>query len=268
MARIDDMFSLQKIHIPDPTLGLPDCLTLVLREYLEWGRQPDVDPSAAGLGDEQERGFIMRGYGFYDGYPVARDNAISVHDVCVSIMINSSVVLPDVRRFLSRGEEISALLRGIDPELSLLDAPEDLLDRAGELVDRLSTMEHIHFAKVTKVLHKKRPKFIPVIDGHVYGALHKNFPWRLKADASGPFSEVLGLYRDVLDRIQGSLTELTGQLREGWGIDLTDGRGLSYLIWNWRREFVRQKRPCTLHALWGCRGQAARDAARQMWEGV
>ena len=258
---------LQKIEFPDAELRLSDCLQTIVNGYLEWGRQPDVDPPINELNDEQKRDFILRGYRLYDGCPVPHDNVLTIHDICVSVMINSFVILYDVRRFLSRNDEISALLEDIDPEQSLLDATEELLERVGNLVDNLSEMEHIGFSKVTKVLHKKRPRLIPVRDGYVFDALHKNFPWLLHNDGNAPFSQVLRVYRNAQRRVQDQLGELTAALRAEWQIELSEGRALSYLVWNWRRQFVRLQRPCTLQALWGGGGEDGRDAARQMWEG-
>lgn len=253
--------------MPDPELELPDCAPLLLQAYFEWGHQEGVDPAPDTLGDDQQRRFIKRGYGLYDGYPVPCDDEITIGDVCASITINSYIVLPDVRRFLSRRQEISALLQDVAPDLCLLNASENLIDQIGDLVDTLSEIEHIGFGKVTKVLHKKRPKLIPVIDGYVLDALHKNFPWLMRGSAQRSFSQVLRVYRNAQRHVQELLLQLTVQLRQEQEIDLTEGRALSYLIWNWRRQFERLKRPCTLRAFWGSAGQAGRDAARDMWEG-
>ena len=257
---------LQRIRIPDQELGLPDCLRAILQGYFEWGFQEDVDGPRAELTEQAERRIILRGYQVYDGCPISRDNQVTAADIGLTVSINSRVALFDVRRILAYGETISAMLQACDADLHLVNAPEDVVDSVGQTVNELCEVSHLGVGKITKILHKKRPNLIPLIDNYVRESLHKNFPWMLRGRQGTSFAKLMATFRMAQERAAPVLQETVATLHGDWGIGLTEGRALSYLIWHWRRQIKRRGRPFTLRHFWGSQGQAGLETAKTLWE--
>jgi len=257
---------LQKIRIPDPEIGLAGCVGTIIRGYFDWGYDSDTDPTWETATPDDVRRLVLRGYRIYDGCPVAQDNVLTASDVALSVGINSYVVLPDIRRFIARSERISQTLEQCDPAMSLREATEDVIGTVGSLVDELRQLNHIDFGKITKVLHKKRPNLIPLIDSYVLDSLHKNMPWLVKEWERTTFAKVIMAYREAEIRVANTLASVTQSLLTDWTITISQGRALSYLIWHWYRAMKAASRPCTLVAFWGSQGSGGVRAAREAWD--
>ncbi len=251
------MLQLQKICIPD-------CISVILKAYFLWGYDRQLDGASARLTEKMKCAIIERGYRLYDGCPIPQDDQLTSSDVSLSISINSFVTFLDVRRFLAREEGINEMLAACDPSVCLTEAPEDMVDRIGSIIDELSTLPHIGIAKATKVLHKKRPKTIPLIDSYVLHALSLNVPWLMAKRTS--FAQVIRAFREAQKHSALELARTTQQLRREHGIELSNGRALSFLIWNWYKAKIDHG-SCTLRGLWGSQGHSAHRLAKQMWDG-
>lgn len=244
--------SIQKILIAD-------CERLIADAYFRWGHAPELDGEAEALQPDKRKTAILRGYRMYDGCPSSNPNVVNAADAGLTVAINSFVVLMDVRRFLGLGEIITATLSRLPPDLELMAADDSAIEAVGTMVDRLSGVKHLSWGKVTKVLHKKRPRLIPLVDSYVHRALWLNLPHLVKQRMA--FAGFLRVYRDVERRCQTSLDQIAQNLDRDHEITPTRGRILSFLLWNWMGSDERWKH--TLKSFWGTASYKA--AAQQAW---
>lgn len=156
-------------------LKIENCESRIEKEYFWWGRGQLADATEATWDvatPAQRTELKLRGYRIFDGYLVPQDNELTPADICLTIAINSYVVLPDVRRFMSRAEDARPLFETLPANLDLEDASENHIKRVAELID-LFHAPHVSLSKTTKVLYKKRPRLIPLIDSYVRDCLKK-----------------------------------------------------------------------------------------------
>lgn len=244
------------------TLTIEDCETTIYRAYYAWGRgnaDDSPEPDWENATDEQRRGISQRGYSLYDGWPNFPDDEIGPTECYVSTGINSRVILNDVIRLIIRAEVARPFLEAIPNDARLEDATPAQLAAGAELIDRLIGADYVSWGKATKVLYKKRPGFIPILDFVVTDFLWKNFPHRPKRGIRG----VLDLYREILLRRAGLLSTVQANIAADF--DLSTSRILNFLIWEgWYGSTIPTTR--TIPQVWDARGLAdARAAAAAAW---
>lgn len=249
-------------------MAIDDCEQTILRNYFDWGRGNATDSQEPSWDDADEATRAMlqrRGYDFYDGYPAQPGNDIGAAEIFVSVGINSRVILNDACRLLARAEPARPLLARIPDDACLEHATDDQLDAAAELLKLLEEAEYIGRGKVTKVLHKKRPAFIPVIDSVVGDFLWKCFPWVI--DGAATQREVLTLFRTLLVGHSQALVAVRAHLATQ-GFRLTTVRVLDYLLWlGWRNRVDKFGFGLPITDVWKADGIGeAREKARQSWE--
>ncbi len=112
-------------------------------------------------------------YPSYDGYDAkhARGPLVDA-DFLAPVLLNvSHMRVRTYEELQGKRTELQSVLDEIPTDLDLREAGEDDLRRLGELFSVLDG-EGIHGAKGTvlaKVLHRKRPAFVPLYDSRVYG---------------------------------------------------------------------------------------------------
>jgi len=241
-------------------LKIDDCEEALISGYHDWGTgYGTVLPGAAGRLE-----VARRAYELYDGHPAQLGNDIGPTEIFMSVGVNSRVILNDACRILACAEEARPLLARIPDGARLEAATDDQLDAAAVLIAMLDEPEHLGLGKVTKVLHKKRPAFIPILDSVVADFLWRNFPWRLRE--TSPPREVLVLFRDVLLARVDDLKTIQAIL-ERQGFLLTTVRVLDALIWlGWRKRNGTVGYGTPMTNMWGAESiPAARQAARDAW---
>ena len=148
--------------------------------------------------------------------------------------INSRVRSYDAVRFLRRSAEARPLLAEIPDRARLEDGSRHRLRLLPSLLTSLQREFQIGRAKATKVLHKKRPEFIPVIDSVVCDFLHRNFPHLLGEKPRT--TDVLSLYKMLLEARSDALGRVQATLAQR-GFALSTVRILDFLIWlGWRES--------------------------------
>jgi hypothetical protein len=241
-----------------------DCEDRIRRSYYDWGKDPEgvVDPPWDDATPEQRETVLARGYSLYDGWPVPQDDQITALDAYVSTGISSRVLVFDTIRLLVRAEAARPLLQQIPPDARLQEATPAQLSAAANLIDLFSAAPHIGVGKSTKVLHKKRPSFIPVIDSVVADFLWKNFPHFIAQGSS--WKAKLALYRDILLRHAEPLSEIREGIQSS-GLHLTTARILSHLIWlGWQDQVDEFGFGPPIRKVWGADnlGEAKRQASK------
>jgi hypothetical protein len=181
------------------------------------------------------RAFVTQWYAMYDGVPVAEDNRLRVTDIALSTMMNSRL----------GGTTAALVYRGREPvETGLMRVPvgQDLLDvAAGEAIpgaagirdaiDAMVAVPRVKLSSATKVLHKKRPGLIPVLEPVVEAHYHPRWCQPPPGGGWGDYAVALiqALHGDM-GEAAGELRDLTHELAEA-GTPLTACRVFNVLVW-------------------------------------
>lgn len=179
--------------------------------------------------------FVKHWYGQYDGVTVPQDNELPAIGVILSSMrISRTSPLTAILIFRSR-KKIEEGLALIPPNVDLLDVPEEEPIPGAEGISRAITdmcsIPRVTLAVSTKILHKKRPGLIPILDRFV-GSHY--FP-RWRPDASKPswgsytVDLIKIIHKDMLS-VAAELRDLQGELQAN-GTPLTPCRILNVLTW-------------------------------------
>ena len=103
-------------------------------------------------------------FAYYDAVPTAHDSIVSPIDVLCAASLHPGLRRADLEFFARRGNDLVAWLGRVPPDLQLAEADDELLAH----LDALADFEpDVSLTLLTKVLHRKRPHFIPLVDRHV-----------------------------------------------------------------------------------------------------
>src|SRR5713226_3470985 len=114
----------------------------------------------------------QRWYPVYDGVRVVEDNQLRPEEIALSIMLNSQISGNTGALIWGNRLGVERQLAGIPPDLDLIDVPS-----TGEIpgasainaaFDHLCALHRVKLGVAAKILHKKRPALIPIIDSRVY----------------------------------------------------------------------------------------------------
>ncbi len=257
------------------TLEIADCEARMERGYFDEGQVSDgdsPDPNWDEASCEERKSIARRGYALYDGFPCQPGDEVSLPEIHASIGLNSRVTSFDAVRFLGRSAKARPLLAEIPDQARLEESSGEQIEAAAKLIDLFTCEKSIALGKSTKILHKKRPKFIPVLDSVVEDFLRKNFPYCVKGKSCT--AAMLSVYKmllversDTLGRVQAALAQR--------GFALSTVRILDFLIWlKWRKSGSRSGQPLptgktkSIVGVWGVKSRPqARKEACKMWEG-
>jgi hypothetical protein len=190
-------------------------------------------------------------YHSYDLAPVRQDDLLTKADIAVGNRIIARMPPPVVAAFASRGPAINLALGLIPPAASLM-APEDEIPWVGiqHLLQAAAGIQGVGLPRATKVLHKKRPALIPILDSVVEQYLRdvEKLPRRGQFVLNG--IELIRAYMRELSTNAGALRAVR---RELWTRDfkLTECRLLDLFLWAysgtytpaWQRPPARAAHP-------------------------
>jgi hypothetical protein len=116
---------------------------------------------------ERVLGFCAEEYEYYDAVPRGDPNRVEPVDVLATVGINSRIDTATKVRTVHRGigAACDPLLPSLPPDADLLQVAS--IDGAVGLVEAAMTSKYVLLASATKVLHRKRPRLIPVLDSVV-----------------------------------------------------------------------------------------------------
>ncbi len=112
----------------------------------------------------------------------------SVDDLLALTMLDVGLKPLAVREVLGHGQAtLSELLRAVPHEQDLWEATDETLDAATRLFAELDALPAVGAVNAGKLMARKRPRLIPVIDKHVITALQapKGKYWATMRDALG-----------------------------------------------------------------------------------
>jgi len=181
-------------------------------------------------------GFVRDWYPMYDGVEVPQDNELRITEIALSTMLNSRIsgnTGADIWR-QSRKDVVEALV-DIRAGVDLLDEPggNSIRDESGisRAITAMCNVRRCKLAVATKILHKKRPGLIPILDSNVESHYHPNWCPSVKGRSYGDYVVALTrlVHKDMLG-VASELRDLRCALREN-GTPMTGCRILNALMW-------------------------------------
>jgi hypothetical protein len=176
------------------------------------------------------RRFLDAEWELYDGAPTKQDSKLTLFDILVSIMTNSRLDTAEKVRSIWNGRRcVEDALALLPPDVALTDddVPWDALET---LFGAFCGIRYAAEAVTTKILHKKRPNLIPIVDSVMMGYFGRCRDKPLRGAPARRLVENLKIFRtqllSCLPRIE-DLRALDGIRR----YRLTPVRALEILIW-------------------------------------
>jgi hypothetical protein len=175
-------------------------------------------------------------YQSYDLAEVSRDNSLSERDVRVANRIIARMGPDAVGAILSRAPAASAALAKIPADASLVDQDADIpWQQLEDLFGAFENLPGVGLPRLTKVLHKKRPALVPILDSVVD---------RYLIAVGGPIAGALGERGTALSRVYkeelDSCLPVLACVREALladGVDLTECRLLDIYLWAYSGQY-------------------------------
>ena len=171
-------------------------------------------------------------YEEYDRMDIAQDNRLRDSDILVANKLRARMGSLELERFQGNRTGIEAALRSIPVSVALDDswAVQQSIWEAMENVYRACWDEGVREARTTKVLHKKRPELIPIIDQKtVIGRYYAEYRGPKKFGVPGMVAVTKQIRQDMIENC-GSLRRLQKELAEK-GIVRTRVRLFDILVW-------------------------------------
>lgn len=173
---------------------------------------------------------------YYDGVPMGDWDRIEPMDVLATVSVNSFVTDAARARRVHRGLAVACdgLLVGIPRDAHLRDADLEALEG---LLAAACEVPGVLVPVATKVLHRKRPHLIPMLDNvvlaHYFGYLNRPELVGRSQDkrrAASVAMIALDAFRADLEAATPVLVDVAGQLRAA-GTPVTGVRLLELLVW-------------------------------------
>lgn len=181
---------------------------------------------------ERLRRFCGSEYALYDAVDTPQDSTLTIHDILLSVAVNSRLDAKGLSSIWQARARVEQHLRLISPTISLTDPESHIPWHA--ILAMFEEFEHIKYAKLavaSKILHKKRPALIPIMDDIVrryYQQAYPDLAWSWKC---GPLSgQLMRHARGDLLAARPQLEVLASALQTD-SRPLTLVRLLEVLIW-------------------------------------
>lgn len=170
-------------------------------------------------------------YQSYDLAPVKQDDVLTESDIRVANAMIARMSPRVIAEIYARAPVINSALEQIPPSASLAAAegavPWQALE---ELIRAMDGIPEVRLPRQTKVLHKKRPALIPILDSVLETYLRRVDALRRTGDPARDAVELIRSYKRELDAALPALRSLQKELRRR-GIDLTECRLLDLFLW-------------------------------------
>jgi hypothetical protein len=183
--------------------------------------------------------FCENEYVYYDAVPKGDPNHVEPVEVLATVGINSRIDTATKVRTVHLG-----MVEHCDPLLPAIPADVDLLtfeplDAVAELLSGAMKAKYVLLATATKVLHRKRPALIPVLDSVVVAhylnrlreqkLLAKSWEDRTAATEAGRLALI-----GVRENLKGAAAEIDGFVHalSAAGFHLAPVRVLDILVWS------------------------------------
>jgi hypothetical protein len=102
-------------------------------------------------------------YQYFDADPSISDDVVSTRDVLAVCALHPGLTRANLAWFVDQNASLTDLLTALPTDVHLADAPAAVLS-ALEAIEQLADPERSNLALLSKVLHRKRPLLIPMLD--------------------------------------------------------------------------------------------------------
>jgi Family of unknown function (DUF6308) len=181
-------------------------------------------------------------YQTYDLALVARDQQLILEDVRVANKIVARMPPRVIANILQRAQPINAALAALPAGASLMQPEAEIPWTALEsLFAAMDGIEEVGLPRATKVLHKKRPALIPILDEVVVRYLRAVDGLRRDRDYAADAIALVRSYKNELDANAPIYRAAAQALRDD-GFELTECRILDILVWAYSDTYTPQYR--------------------------
>lgn len=138
------------------------------------------------------------GYWYLKYESVTPPDRIVVEDLGVTLLMNSQVTWRNAKSVIERAHEVdlSAL-----PVKALEDSTEQERQQVAEMIGEIATWPGFGSSTATKLLHKKRPELIPILDNLAIFGAYLNPHWGPGHPAGTATIKEVSQIRAALDQI-------------------------------------------------------------------
>jgi hypothetical protein len=179
-------------------------------------------------------GFVRHWYGVYDGVEVGHDNELRVVEIALS-MLESQTSNRTLLRIFAQRKRIEEALAKIPANIDLLDVASNEsipgVDGIAQAITELCNTPRVNLSVSTKILHKKRPGLIPILDRfvelHYYPRWYSN---HAKASWGSYAVDLIQMVHDDMLSVRNELRDLESEL-QNTKTPLTPCRILNVLTW-------------------------------------
>lgn len=179
--------------------------------------------------------------GSYQSYDLARveqDDVLTESDIRVANAMIARMSPRVISDIYARAPVINAALAGVPPSASLAEPDDEIPWRAlEELMRAIGGIPEVGLPRQTKVLHKKRPALIPILDSVLETYLRRVDGLRRTGDGARDAIELVRSYKRELDANLVAIQTLRSELRQR-GIDLTECRLLDLFLWAYSGRYT------------------------------
>jgi hypothetical protein len=146
-------------------------------------------------------------YRYFDLVPSELPDEVTPVDVLAAASLHPGLSRTELAFFVDRADDLSDWLRGVPADAELLTADSDFLAHLDALVD----FDGVSITLLSKVLHRKRPSLIPLLDRHIIDWYR---PVTGERSATLAWARIIrAIQQDLIDDVNESLTEIADALR-------------------------------------------------------
>jgi hypothetical protein len=146
-------------------------------------------------------------YRYFDLVPSESPDEVTPVDVLAAAALHPGLSRTDLAFFVDRADDLSDWLRSIPVDAELRSADSDFLAHLDALVD----FDGVSITLLSKVLHRKRPSLIPLLDRHIIDWYRPVTGERSATLAWAPI--IRAMQQDLVGDVNGSLTRIADALR-------------------------------------------------------
>ena len=146
-------------------------------------------------------------YRYFDLVPSESPDEVTPVDVLAAAALHPGLSRSDLAFFMDRADDLSGWLRSVPADAELRTADSDLLAH----LDALAEYDGASLTLLSKVLHRKRPSLIPLLDRHIIDWYRPVTGERSATLAWAPI--IRSMQQDLIGDANGSLTRIADALR-------------------------------------------------------
>ncbi len=146
-------------------------------------------------------------YRYFDLVPSELPDEVTPVDVLAAAALHPGLSRTDLAFFVDRADDLTDWLRSVPVDAELQFADSDLLAH----LDALLGLDGVSITLSSKVLHRKRPSLIPLLDRHIIDWYRPVTGERSATLAWAPI--IRAMQQDLVGDVNGSLTRIADALR-------------------------------------------------------